>query len=89
MSHESDLQNKAIMEQLAKAQLAVNQLHALGLSVLSINKIGERPCIQIIPGHGCNQLESVWTRRLVVNGHRSVERVALLSGCQVSWEGRS
>jgi hypothetical protein len=86
MSNKKDLQNQLITEQLAKTQLAVNQLKALNLTVVSIDKIGERPCIRIIPGYGCQHLESAWTRRSIVNGRRSVEKVALLADCQISWE---
>lgn len=86
MSHESDLQNQAILEQIAKTHLAVNTLHSLGLSVLSINGIGERPRIEIIQGPGCEQLHHGWTRRTIRNGRHSRECVAFVSGCQVAWE---
>ncbi|WP_027855232.1 hypothetical protein [Marinobacterium litorale] len=89
MSYASDMQNQTILEQLANTQLAVNMLQSLGLSVLSIDKIGERPRIRIIPGVGCRQLRSGWTRRTIIDGRKAVENVAFVSGCHVSWEERS
>ncbi|SIQ30255.1 hypothetical protein [Marinobacterium stanieri] len=90
MSHKNkDLQNQLITEQLSKTQLAVNTLQALHLTVLSIDKIGERPRIRILPGKGCEQLRTGWITRSIKNGLRFTEKVALVAECQVSWEERS
>lgn len=84
-----DLQNQTVSEHMAKANLAMHTLQALGLTVLNISGIGERPCIQIIPGVGCNQLKPGYRRRLVNDGRRYTERVADVSGCLVTWEERT
>lgn len=84
-----DLQNQTVSEHMAKASLAMHTLQALGLTVLNISGIGERPRIQIIPGAGCNQLKPGYRRRLVNADHRYIERVADVSGCLVTWEERT
>jgi hypothetical protein len=84
-----DLQNQTVSEHMAKASLAMRTLQALGLTVLNISGIGERPRIQIIPGAGCNQLHPGYRRRLVNDGRRYTERVADVSGCLVTWEERT
>lgn len=84
-----DMQNQTVSEHMAKAALAMRTLQALGLTVLNINGIGERPRIQIIPGSGCHQLRPGFRRRLVHDGRRYIERVADVSGCLVTWEERS
>ncbi len=83
-----DQQNLTVTEHMSKATLAMRTLQALGLTVLTINGIGERPRIQIISGAGCNQLRSGYRRRIVNDGHRYTERVADVSGCLVTWEER-
>jgi len=86
MSHESDKQNQMIMERLAQTQLAVNVLHANGLSVMDINRIGSHPVIKIYRGPGCIHLKGAWKRRIIVDHVKCYEWVADISGCKVVWE---
>lgn len=82
-------QNDTVNEHMAKAGMASRMLQSLGLTVLNVSGIGERPLIHIYPGRGCQQLQSGYTKHTVRDGHRVTERVAMVSDCQVRWEERS
>ncbi len=84
-----NLQNQTVIEQMAKANMAMRTLQGLGLTVLNISGIGERPLIQIHPGRGCQQLQSGYTKHIVRDGRRVTERVSFVADCQVRWEERA
>ncbi|WP_010324354.1 hypothetical protein [Marinobacterium stanieri] len=84
-----NVQNQIVIDQMTKANTAMHILQGLGLTVLSITGIGERPLIQIYPGRGCQQLASGATKHITRNGRRITERVSLVADCQVRWEERS
>lgn len=79
-------QNAVIKEHLAQLNLAVNTLQALGLTVTSFSAVDGRPLVQIHPGRGCQQLQSGYTKHMIRDGRRIIERVSFVSGCQVRWE---
>ncbi|MBU2967084.1 hypothetical protein Q4508_12455 [Amphritea sp. 2_MG-2023] len=81
-----DLQNAFIKERLAKVNLAVNTLAALGLTVCSVNIEATSPQIKVRTGRACEQLESAITRYYSDGGSRRTERVAFVADCQVRWE---
>ncbi|MDI3325601.1 hypothetical protein QKW35_14580 [Pontibacterium granulatum] len=82
------VQNMSIKENLAKANLAVNALHALGLTVTAINIDDSRPHISVNDGRGCLQLKPGITRFVTNDGIRTVQHEALIAECKVSWEER-
>lgn len=84
-----NMQNQLVIDQMTKANTAMHILQSLGLTVLSITGIGERPLIQIYPGRGCQQLQSGLTKTIVRDGRRVTERVSLVADCQVRWEERA
>lgn len=88
MATELDLQNQNIKANLAKANLAVNVLHALGLSVNAISVDDALPRITIREGRGCGQLKPGISRYVTRDGQRVVEHEALMSDCKITWEER-
>jgi hypothetical protein len=86
---DNNLQNQTVSEHMAQASLAMRILQGLGLTVLNISGIGERPLIQIHPGQGCQQLKSGYVKHTLRDGRRVTERVSFVSGCQVRWEDRA
>lgn len=83
-----EMQNLTIKENLAKVNLAVNTLHALGLTVNAISVDDSRPVIDIHSGHGCQYLKPGIARYKHSNGRRVVEHETLTSDCVVRWEER-
>lgn len=86
MTKQADLQNEFIKERLAKVNLAVNVLHTMGLTVLSINIETANPLIAILPGAACQQFDTAITKYKSTGGERRQERVAIVADCQVRWE---
>jgi hypothetical protein len=82
----NNLQNTAIKANLAKVNLAVNTLHALGLTVNAVALDDSRPQIAITSGRGCNQLKPGVTRYINRDGRRVVQHTCLMSDCAISWE---
>lgn len=84
----TNVQNLSIKENLAKVNLAVNTLHALGLTVNTIRVDDSRPQIGIDSGRGCIQLKPGITKFIQRDGLRVVQHEALMSDCKVTWEER-
>jgi len=84
----TNVQNLSIKENLAKVNLAVNTLHALGLTVNTISVDDSRPKIGINSGRGCSQLKPGTTKYIQRDGLRVVQHEALMSDCKVTWEER-
>ena len=85
-SQSSDAQTLYIKEALAKVNLAVNVLAALGLTVLSVNIKTAKPKIYIQPGKACSQLQNVAYKFWPTPQGRRKESVAHVSDCEVHWE---
>ncbi len=81
-----DLQNAFIKDRLAKVNLAVNTLAALGLTVYSVTIETTSPSIKVHQARACDQLKSGVYRYYNDGGRRRTERVAFVADCQVRWE---
>ena len=79
--------NEYTLRNLMRAQLAVTELDALGISVVDVdlNTIGV-PKITVAPNFRCRQLRGVQTGISLTAEGRMVHFQATLQDCQVCWK---
>ncbi len=74
---------QAVRQRMARVQLAMLRLQALGLSVKGIDASSDRPILTIAPSWRCGALGAAWTVQTTAT---HATRQADVHGCRVRWE---
>lgn len=73
---------ETVRQRMARVQLALLRLQALGLSVKDIDASSDRPILTIAPSWRCGALGAAWT---VETTATHAIRQAEVHGCRVRW----